>query len=150
MSATSEFHFCNFRHIFDRGVAWNYKFFTPRCFCSSENFKGTAARDFWPLFFCEPFPYDNNLGYESGIRSIQKKSEVKNLVQFYCCESCRIAEVTFWRSAIAVPQLFLVHNSTINLVVRNIAEVRTLNCRCPPLVFIRLKVALLNSIEWQW
>ncbi len=34
-------------------------------------------------------------------------------------ESCGIAEVKFWRSAITVPQLFLVHNSAIDLVVRN-------------------------------
>ncbi len=37
----------------------------------------------------------------------------------------RVAEVKFRRSAIVVPQLFLVRNSAIDLVVRNIAELRT-------------------------
>jgi hypothetical protein len=39
-------------------------------------------------------------------------------------ESCGIAEVKFSRSAITVPQLFLVRNSAIVLDVRNIAELR--------------------------
>jgi hypothetical protein len=37
-------------------------------------------------------------------------------------ESCKIVEVKFWTSAITVPQIFLVRNSAIDLVVRNIAE----------------------------
>ncbi len=35
-----------------------------------------------------------------------------------------IAEVKFWRFEITVPQLFLVCNSAINLVVGNIAELQ--------------------------
>jgi hypothetical protein len=47
-------HFRNFRNIFGRGVAWNYIFFLlPGFFCYREDFKGTVAGDFQPLFFRE-------------------------------------------------------------------------------------------------
>ncbi len=71
-SATWELHFRNFRYIFGRIVSWNYIFLPPDVFCYSENFKGSVARDFRPLFFREKFPYEN-LVYESGIRCIHEK-----------------------------------------------------------------------------
>jgi hypothetical protein len=40
----------NFWHIFVRGVAWNFCF-CFFCFFYSEDFKGTVAQDFRPLFF---------------------------------------------------------------------------------------------------
>ncbi len=83
-SATWEFHFRNFRHIFGRGVAWNYMYFLPLgAFCYSEVFKRTVAWYFWSLFFREPFPYENKLGYESGIRSIHEKHQ-RTKISCYC------------------------------------------------------------------
>ncbi len=59
-SATWELYFRNFRHIFDRGVALNFIFFSHHVFffCYWEDFKESVARDFWPLFFRESTPCD--------------------------------------------------------------------------------------------
>jgi hypothetical protein len=42
--------------------------FTGRCFLLLSVFKGTVAQDFRSLFFRESTQYENDLGYESGIR----------------------------------------------------------------------------------
>ncbi len=92
-SATWELHFRNFRHIFGCGVAW---------ICHLEDFKGTVARDFQPLFFFVNQPHSNPwvilkkifvFGFKSqypkfrvgirnpyGVDSWNKKIEAKNLV----------------------------------------------------------------------
>ncbi len=56
--------------------------------------------------------------------TVQWESFFTKIWRKYLTENCRIVEIQFWRSAFTAPQYFLVHTSTIDLVVGNIAEAR--------------------------
>jgi hypothetical protein len=76
----------------------------------SGSLRNGRFKKFWLIF-------KNILNWGKGTRQWRNRQET--------CRELRIAEVKFWRSATAVQKLFSVRNSAIDLVVRNIAEVRT-------------------------
>ncbi len=129
-SATWELQFCNFQHIFGREIQSIHekKFWGQKSRATvplRQVFDIQRNRQFKEYFW---LIFKTILIWRKGTRMAGDCGEMRK------CGS-QILKVRNRRSAIAVPQLFKVCNFAIDLVVRNIAVLRScgLYCGCPPL-----------------